>query len=57
MIVTYMRSGSTFTGDLFNQNPDVFYVFEPLHAIRLYTTGQSWVLGSEKLLMWKKRSL
>uniref|UniRef100_H2YDE9 Sulfotransferase n=1 Tax=Ciona savignyi TaxID=51511 RepID=H2YDE9_CIOSA len=30
IILTNHRSGSTFTGELFNQNDDVFYVFEPL---------------------------
>ncbi|XP_059177513.1 carbohydrate sulfotransferase 3-like isoform X2 [Physella acuta] len=30
VIMTYMRSGSSFTGDLFQQNPEVFYVYEPL---------------------------
>ncbi|XP_070178774.1 carbohydrate sulfotransferase 4-like isoform X1 [Littorina saxatilis] len=30
IILTYMRSGSTFTGDLFNHHPSVFYLYEPL---------------------------
>ena len=30
IILSPGRSGSTFLGELFNQNPDVFYVFEPL---------------------------
>nr|KAG5691705.1 hypothetical protein BaRGS_029470 [Batillaria attramentaria] len=34
ILLTYMRSGSTFAGDLFNQHPDVFYVFEPLRPIQ-----------------------
>ena len=31
IILAQARSGSSFTGDLFNHHPDVFYLFEPLH--------------------------
>ena len=31
VITTFMRSGSTFVGELFNLHSDVFYQFEPLH--------------------------
>ena len=31
IIVTFMRSGSTFLGELFNVHNDAFYQFEPLH--------------------------
>uniref|UniRef100_H2YZ85 Uncharacterized protein n=1 Tax=Ciona savignyi TaxID=51511 RepID=H2YZ85_CIOSA len=33
LILTSMRSGSSFAGELFNQHPDVFYVFEPLYFL------------------------
>ncbi|XP_076455611.1 carbohydrate sulfotransferase 1-like [Babylonia areolata] len=33
IIVTYMRSGSSFTGDLFSHNRKTFYVFEPLWSL------------------------
>ncbi|XP_072013668.1 carbohydrate sulfotransferase 1-like [Amphiura filiformis] len=33
IIVTQMRSGSSFTGELFNQNDDFFYLFEPLSGL------------------------
>ena len=33
IIVTYMRSGSTFLGQLFNQNPKAFYWFEPMDSV------------------------
>ena len=36
IILTYMRSGSSFTGDLFNNHPSVFYVFEPLWSTQKY---------------------
>ena len=31
IITTFMRSGSTFVGELFNLHSEVFYQFEPLH--------------------------
>ena len=31
VITTFMRSGSTFLGELFNLHPETFYQFEPLH--------------------------
>ncbi|XP_013382626.1 carbohydrate sulfotransferase 1 [Lingula anatina] len=33
LIVTYVRSGSSLVGELFNQNPDAFYMFEPTHEL------------------------
>ncbi|XP_063679909.1 carbohydrate sulfotransferase 1-like [Bolinopsis microptera] len=32
ILVTAFRSGSTFMGELFNQNPDILYDFETFHA-------------------------
>lgn len=31
ILVTGFRTGSTFLGELFNQNPEVLYMFEPFH--------------------------
>lgn len=33
LVVAYLRTGSTFTASLFTQQPDTFYVFEPLHML------------------------
>lgn len=33
IIVAQARTGSSFLGDAFNQHPDVFYLFEPLHGV------------------------
>ena len=33
VIITYMRSGSSLTGDILQQTPGAFYVYEPLHAL------------------------
>ncbi|XP_033117638.1 carbohydrate sulfotransferase 1-like, partial [Anneissia japonica] len=35
IIVTNKRSGSSFFGELFNQNPNAFYLFEPLQCFTL----------------------
>ena len=32
LILTSMKSGSSFLGQLFATNPDIFYLFEPLHS-------------------------
>ena len=34
LLITAHRSGSTFLGELFNQNEKAFYLFEPLVAIQ-----------------------
>ena len=39
LLFTFYRSGSTFTGQLLNQHPDVFYLFEPL-IIAAAETGE-----------------
>lgn len=31
LIVAYIRSGSSLTGDILQQDPNSFYVYEPLH--------------------------
>ena len=36
MIFSYMRSGSTMTGEVFAENSDFFFVFEPLLSIVPY---------------------
>lgn len=33
LIMSSLRSGSSFTGELFNQHPDIFYFFEPLFPL------------------------
>ena len=39
IILTHIRSGSSFTGNLFNFHPDVFFLFEPLNELRMVTYG------------------
>ncbi|XP_078682089.1 carbohydrate sulfotransferase 1-like [Branchiostoma floridae x Branchiostoma belcheri] len=41
IIFTNRRSGSSFLGELFNQNPDVFYLFEPLKALEQRVSYQN----------------
>lgn len=44
VIVAYQRSGSTFFGNLFNSNPEAFYIYEPLDSLygSMYGTRQGW---------------
>ena len=37
IIVSEPRSGSSFLGQIFNQHPNVFYLFEPLRAVTMVT--------------------
>ena len=37
IIVSESRSGSSFLGQIFNQHPNVFYLFEPLRAVTVVT--------------------
>jgi len=39
VVLTYMRSGSSLTGDILQHTNDTFYVFEPYRS--LYTTLKS----------------
>ena len=41
IIMTYMRSGSTFLGELFDQNPAAFYWFEPIDGVFSHLYGTS----------------
>jgi len=41
VLFTYYRSGSTFTGELFNQHKDVFYLFEPLILAGIETGAEN----------------
>ncbi|KAG7333327.1 hypothetical protein KOW79_003462 [Hemibagrus wyckioides] len=34
LLFTQTRSGSSFAGQLFNQHPDIFYMFEPLYHVQ-----------------------
>jgi len=39
ILLTLMSSGSTVVGNMFNLHPDVFYIYEPLHALRRTVYG------------------
>lgn len=42
IILTHMSSGSTFTGNIFNLHPDVFFLYEPLHTLRRSVYRDEW---------------
>ena len=41
IIMSFPRSGSSFLGDIFNQHPRVFYLFEPLRTVQRSFTENS----------------
>ncbi|KAL7871138.1 hypothetical protein SRHO_G00086350 [Serrasalmus rhombeus] len=41
LLFAQTRSGSSFTGQLFNQHPEIFYVFEPLYHVQQTFTNSS----------------
>lgn len=41
IIISFPRSGSSFLGDIFNQHPGVFYLFEPVRTVQRNFTGNS----------------
>ena len=44
ILLTHMRSGSSVVGNMFNLHPDVFYIYEPLHALRRRVYGGEWLI-------------
>ncbi|CBY20999.1 unnamed protein product [Oikopleura dioica] len=49
VLLTYYRSGSSFLGQLFNQNPEVFYHFEPLFPFTRDCSSDSPAFKNEKI--------
>ncbi len=49
VVMTYQRCGSSFFGQMFNTNPEVFYLYEPLDALysALYGTREGWNVPSD----------
>ena len=46
LIVAGFRTGSTLLGQFFNQNDDIFYIFEPLHQVCTLLLLQCYILGN-----------
>ena len=44
LVLGYQRTGSSFTGLIFKENPQVFYTFEPVDSVytHLYGTEEGW---------------
>ena len=49
LILAYHKTGSTYLGELLNQNPDVFYSFEPLDGLytAMYGTENGWAVPDD----------
>ena len=41
IVLAYGRTGSSFFGGIFNANPDVFYIYEPLLTLQKFTNQSS----------------
>ena len=41
IVLAYGRTGSSFLGGIFNANPDVFYIYEPLLTLQKFTNQSS----------------
>ena len=54
ILLAYQRVGSSFTGQLFNQNPDLFYLFEPVDGIysAMYGTQEGYAVPSDIAFFW-----
>ena len=44
VLLTFMSSGSTVVGNIFNLHPDVFYIYEPLHGLRKKVYTKEWLV-------------
>ena len=49
ILVTGFRTGSTFLGELFNQNPNALYLFEPFHQTHIAALMKKDAIHSKKL--------
>ena len=52
LLFAYYRGGSSFIGDLFNHNPDVFYWFEPLAGITNSWGEEVWSTDVSRTREW-----
>lgn len=41
IVLTYMRSGSSLVGDILQQSPGAFYIYEPLHVLQFMSEEKS----------------
>ncbi|XP_041851914.1 carbohydrate sulfotransferase 1-like isoform X2 [Melanotaenia boesemani] len=60
LILATTRSGSSFVGQLFNQHPEVFYLFEPLYHVQLALLprlSQSRNLSERRVMLGAARDL
>ena len=44
ILLTFMSSGSTVVGNMFNLHPDVFYIYEPLRGLRRRVYENEWLV-------------
>ena len=56
LLLAYQRVGSSFIGSIFDQNPDMLYIYEPLDAAytRLYGTKTGWAVPMDIHFHWDR---
>ena len=47
ILLTHMSSGSSVVGNIFNLHPDVFYLYEPMRALRRKVYRGEWLVLNE----------
>eukprot|EP00914_Ancora_sagittata_P000875 GHVO01002308.1.p1 GENE.GHVO01002308.1~~GHVO01002308.1.p1 ORF type:complete len:409 (-),score=15.48 GHVO01002308.1:104-1330(-) len=54
LVVTYQRCGSSFFGELFDENKDAFYVYEPVDAyyVAKYATVEGYNIPTDIFTFW-----
>lgn len=54
IVLARMRTGSTLCGEIFNQNPELFFIFEPLHSFKVLQMSEDDSLEEESTDLLKK---
>lgn len=57
LLLTTTRCGSTFIGQLLNQHPDVFYLFEPLYHVQMSIIPRIHLPSDRQVMMGASRDL
>ena len=54
LLLAYQRVGSTFIGSIFDQNPDMLYIYEPLDGVytHLYGIEPGWAVPMDIHFHW-----
>ena len=56
LVLAYQRVGSSFAGSMFDMNPNMLYIYEPLDGVytHLYGTSQGWAVPIDIHFHWNR---